>query len=301
MKAVIDMGTNTFHLLIGEVNNNPKEVIFRKTIPVKLGEEGGISRGEIIPTAYHRGIEALQEFREIINNYPVNNIKATATAAIRDAQNGANFIQDIFKLTQIKVDIIDGQEEALYIYRGALAANILSERTSLILDIGGGSAEFIIANNQEIFWKDSFRLGAARLLSDFYHSDPLNEMDLKSIENHLQNTLTSFFKAYNTFKPTELIGTAGAFDSYRDIILSAKEIDLNLINYNFDFTEFIHLIDKLICSTHQERLLINGLIPLRTDMILMSSVMVKSLLNSTQITNVSASAYSLKEGLLFYP
>jgi exopolyphosphatase/guanosine-5'-triphosphate,3'-diphosphate pyrophosphatase len=297
MKAVIDIGTNTFHLLIGEVKDSKTEIIFKQTIAVKLGEGGGISRGEIIPTAYQRGLDAMAVFDKEIRKRNITPVKATATAAVRDAKNGSNFIEDIYQLTQINIDIIDGLQEAFYIYQGAKASGVLSQDKTLLMDIGGGSVEFIICNDQEIFWKNSFRLGAARLLSDFYNN-PLTAADLNLLDQHFVETLPLLLAALKEYQPKVLIGTAGAFDSYRDMILPQSDTSNDPIIFDLEQPGFSDLLEKIIHSTHEERLQIKGLIPLRTDMILMASVLTRFILLTSGISEVKACAYSLKEGLL---
>src|SRR5690606_27447065 len=111
-KAVIDIGTNTFHLLIGEIIDEKLETIYKKTIAVKLGEGGGISRGEIIQAAYQRGLDALKVFSDDLNKRDITKVKATATAAIRDAKDGPDFIKDVYVLTTLTIAVIDGLEEA---------------------------------------------------------------------------------------------------------------------------------------------------------------------------------------------
>lgn len=295
-KAVIDIGTNTFHLLIGEINNGKLNTIFKQTIAVKLGEGGGISRGEIIPAAYQRGLDALKIFSDEITKREISNVKATATAATRDAKNGPDFIEDVYLLTQIKIDVIDGLQEAIYIYEGAKVSGALTEETALVMDIGGGSVEFIICNKNQIFWKNSFRLGAARLLSDFYN-DPLSSTDIKSLNKHFENTLPQLLEAIATLKPKQLIGTAGAFDSFKEILEANNQETKEIINYKLEQPGFSILLNKIIRSTHDERTQIKGLISLRTDMILMSSVLTHFILSKSGITEVTACSYSLKEGL----
>jgi len=298
LKAAIDIGTNTFHLLIGETVNGKLEITYKHTIPVKLGEGGGISRGEIIPAAYHRGLEALKYFKKIIDQFAVKEVKATATAAVRDADNGTDFIEDIYQLTEIKIDIITGKQEAEYIYKGAKAAGILTDEKTLIIDIGGGSTELIIANQSQIFWKESYRIGAARLLADFHKSDPISPEDMYALNRHLDQILIDFFKACEQYKPYILIGTAGSFDSFRDMILISEAKD-KLINYRFQKQQLTELLVRIIRSTHEQRSYMRGLIPLRVDMILMASLLVKFTLDRTQIGQIYSSSYSLREGLLF--
>ena len=256
-KAVIDIGTNTFHLLIAEIlNQTDVEIIHKKTIAVKLGE-GGVNKGFIADAAYERGINALIEFRKDLDQHQIKNIKATATAAVRDASNGAEFIKDALAKADIRIEIIDGLKEAEYIYKGAKSARVLSANTSLVMDIGGGSVEFIICNQQLIFWKKSFRLGAARLLADFYFEDPISKTTVSKIHQFFAQTLTDLFEAVQIYQPTELIGTAGSFDSYAEMnsIQNNFIFDANIQNrYDYKEVEFNNLLENIIASTHQQRL-----------------------------------------------
>jgi exopolyphosphatase/guanosine-5'-triphosphate,3'-diphosphate pyrophosphatase len=300
-KAVIDIGTNTFHLLIAEVDENKEiKVFFKKTIPVKLGE-GGVDKGVIATAAYERGINALIEFRNDIDLYHIKKVKATATAATRDAINGKDFIDEAMAKADIKISIIDGLKEAEYIYLGAKASGVLDKHITLIMDIGGGSVEFIIANENEILWKKSYQLGAARLLAIFYHEDPISASTKEQMKTLFETNLPDLFEAIKIYQPKKLIGTAGSFDSFASIDASRKNNIFNpenQKNYLFSFKDFGLLLNEIINSTHQERLAIKGLIPLRVDMILMATILTKYIIEKSKIDCVITCTYSLKEGLL---
>jgi exopolyphosphatase/guanosine-5'-triphosphate,3'-diphosphate pyrophosphatase len=301
-RAVIDIGTNTFHLLIAQVDEAKNiQVIHKNTIAVKLGE-GGINKGFITEAAYQRGMDALIEFRKELNENGLKDVFATATAAVREASNGQDFIDDALAKAEIKITLIDGLKEAEYIYYGAKAAQTLGEAKSLIMDIGGGSVEFIICNENEIFWKNSFRLGAARLLADYYLTDEaLSNESLQEIEKLLSKQLVSLFDALKQHRPKKLIGTAGSFDSYASIMALKTHTIFDpekMSSYHFNINDFQELIDKIIKSTHQERVTMEGLIPLRVDMILMASILTRYIIEKGNIQEVTTCTYSLKEGLL---
>src|SRR6185312_9793738 len=144
--AVIDLGTNTFHLLIAERGVGEVNELVRCEVAVKLGE-GGINQGLIQPAAFERGIEALRDFHSVILQHGVEQVRALATSALRNAANGREFIGRIKNETDIKIELIDGGAEAEFIFKGIKASECLSDRGNLIVDIGGGSVEFIICNN----------------------------------------------------------------------------------------------------------------------------------------------------------
>ncbi|WP_169303370.1 Ppx/GppA phosphatase family protein [Pedobacter cryophilus] len=301
IKAVIDIGTNTFHLLIAEVSDQKKiSVIHKNTIAVKLGE-GGVNKGFIADAAYQRGIAALIQFRKELDAHHIQFVKATATAAVRDATNGKAFIAEVLAKADIKIEIIDGQKEAEYIYLGAKAAGVLSAETTLIMDIGGGSTEFIICNENAVFWKKSYRLGAARLLADFYQEDPISPKTIHQIYEHFEAQLVDLFEQLHQHKALSLIGTAGSFDTFAELIAVKNDavFDTNKTNhFDFNFDAFNNLLAELIASTHQERKEMKGLIPLRVDMILMASILTKYVLEKSNLKQVITCTFSLKEGLL---
>src|ERR1035437_880171 len=169
--AIIDLGTNTFNIFIAEIlPDKTFQKLYKSKISVKLGE-GGINKNHIEEKPFTRGIRALKKHKRTIERLGAEKILAFATAAIRGATNGKDFILAAKKMTGIDVHIISGEREAELIYYGVRSAVKMNHMPSLIMDIGGGSTEFIIANKNEIFWKQSFLLGVARLIEKFKPSD----------------------------------------------------------------------------------------------------------------------------------
>ncbi|RZL51322.1 MAG: exopolyphosphatase, partial [Pedobacter sp.] len=159
--ALIDLGTNTFHLLIAEIKQKKFDILYKTNVPVKLGE-GRINDNIIIPNAFERGINCLETFAKTIKNYHVDKVKATATSAVRSAENGQDFVKVVKEKTAIEIEIISGDEEAELIYQGVKLSGGIQD-LSLIMDIGGGSVEFILCDTQNLIWKKSYNIGAARL------------------------------------------------------------------------------------------------------------------------------------------
>ena len=162
--AIIDMGTNTFNLLIAEVvpPNSYKKVDSQK-FPVNLGE-GGILLHQLMPNAIVRGLNAIKACNEMILHYKCIKTIAIATSAIREAFNGKEFVSQVNAL-DIEVEVVSGDYEAELIYKGVKMSMDLGEEPMLTIDIGGGSVELIIGTNNEILWKKSYKIGVARLKS----------------------------------------------------------------------------------------------------------------------------------------
>ncbi|MEJ8800960.1 Ppx/GppA phosphatase family protein [Pontibacter sp. H249] len=300
--ALIDMGTNTFHLLITEVGEDGKLHDFVRTkVPVRLGK-GGISNGAITPEAAERALNTLKDFRRQIDEYGVETVRAMATSMVRNAANGDDFVKDIYKQTDIQVEVIDGAREAELIYYGVRSAGVLDENTALIMDIGGGSVEFILCNAQEIFWKQSFEVGAQRLMDQFFTEDPISPESIAAEKTYLEEKLQPLTSAVEKYKPTILVGSSGTFDTICDIdALSKGDISrqqtqpaasyLTLDNYYS-----IH--QDLLRKNHEERLVIPGMLEMRVDMIVLASIVVDFVLQKYNLQEIRVSAYALKEGVL---
>lgn len=300
--AVIDLGTNTFNILIVEVTPDYSyDILFQTKLPVKLGE-GGINKGIIQPIPFQRGIDALRQHQKTIEKYDVQRVYSFATSAIRDAENGKEFVEKLKLETGYEVEVISGDREAELIYYGVRQALEMRSYSSLIIDIGGGSTEFIIANKDEILWKQSFLLGGARLLEKFKPSDPITEAEASEIKAYLKLELKPLFDALKKHPVKELIGSSGSFDSLAEMILY-KFHNPEILNYTteftFDLNEFKMIHDIILRSSRKERLLIKGLVEMRVDMIVVSSILVQFILTSFQIEQMRLSTYSLKEGVLY--
>jgi len=298
--AAMDLGTNTFHLLIVEGNMHNFSEIAHEHIAVKLGE-GGINKGIILPTAFERGVQTMIQFQEKITSNYVLQVRAIATSALRNASNGKEFIDRIKAETGIEIEIIDGDCEAAFIYAGVKASGALSAKNSLIMDIGGGSVEFIVSNNTQLIWKQSFEIGAARLMERFHHTDPISPASIEALDLYLENALTDLFEAVKKHPVDTLIGSSGAFETFAELIETERSDFFNLKQiktYDFDKDELLTVTDQLLLSTHAERTGNKHIIPVRVDMIVVASIITRYIIQKLNIKNVSLCTYSLKEGVL---
>ena len=294
--AIIDLGTNTFSLLIVDIHNSDYKIVHHAKEPVKLGE-GGITIGKIAPAAFQRGVHAMQHLYAIILKEKVDTIKAIATSAIREASNKNEFITEIKKLTGIDIDAISGDEEAELIYYGNRMAVDMADETCLIMDIGGGSNEFIVANSTNVFWKQSFKLGVARLLEMFNPENPISDFTLQSIIGYLQTELTPLLTEIKMHPVKRLVGSAGVFESVLHMI-GKEDIIANKTSYGIDIKDYLSISKRTIHSTAEERVAMKGLIPMRRDMIVLSFILIDFILDNAKVENISLSTYSLKEGAI---
>lgn len=299
--AVIDLGTNTFNLLIAEsLPDQSFRKIFNTKIPVKLGEST-INSGFISEAPFQRGIQAMKDYKKWIDEYKAEEVLAFATSAVRGASNGLDFVKAILEQTGIRVNVIEGDEEAELIYYGNRMAVDMGEHISLIMDIGGGSNEYILANQHQIFWKGSFKLGAARLLQKFNPSNPMTEDEIQHLKTYLTQEMQALFEAVKLFPPQELIGSSGAFDSVVDMI-AGKHNDDNepdsKTEEDMDMHQYLEISKIIRHSTTEERKQMKGLIAMRVDMIVVSCLLIDFTLESFHLDKIRVSSFSLKEGVI---
>jgi len=293
--AVIDLGTNTFHLIIADLSGQEKKILYKTTVPVLLGQ-GRINENMIIPEAFERGINTLKNFKSIIDAHHTTLIKATATSAVRSAVNGQDFV-DSAREIGIHIEIITGEEEAAYIFNGVRATGII-QQTSLVMDIGGGSTEFILCNKDGQIWKKSYNIGAARLMQAYFHSDPMSQGERQSIIDLLDNTLQELKTICASHRPEMLIGSAGAFESFAAMLNDGEEVT-DIPAMPLDIKRYKALASRLIVSTHEERTHMKGLISLRVDMIVIAAILTNYILEEIKLNTLSLSTYDLKMGVLY--
>jgi exopolyphosphatase/guanosine-5'-triphosphate,3'-diphosphate pyrophosphatase len=213
-----------------------------------------------------------------------------------------DFIEAVYRETGIRVEIISGEMEAEYIYLGVRTALDMGMENSLVMDIGGGSVEFIIADKNRIKWSFSFNLGAARLLETFKPSDPISQEEIFMVENYLEKNLGKLFAECEKYKPEVLIGSSGSFDTFAEMIANeyySPEILENKTEYVFDMEEYEKIHRILIASNREERAQMKGIIPMRVDMIVLASIFVNFIIKKLDIHEMKLSTHALKEGILW--
>jgi exopolyphosphatase/guanosine-5'-triphosphate,3'-diphosphate pyrophosphatase len=298
--AVIDCGTNTFNLLIAEKTRNGFKSIAKAKRIVRLGS-GGIDKKIIREDSIERAVHALVDFRAIISKHNVTSVKCVGTAAIRDANNSKAFLQAIYDATGFIVETIDGLQEAEYIYKGVLQAIKVESGNSLIMDIGGGSVEFILFNSEKLIWKQSFRVGGARLMETFKPEDPISKEKTVEIIAFIEDKLKELFEECKMHQPKKLIGSSGSFETFASMLVH-QEGKPNYLrdkkHYKFTLSSYKKLHQQLVTSLYKERLVMPGMLKMRADMIVVASILLHTVLENTQIKEFDLSTYALKEGLI---
>lgn len=294
-KAVIDLGTNTFHLMIFEGKN----ILFKTSIASKIGQ-GGINQGIITEEGIQRALNVLNIFKEKLIEFELNteNVFAFGTSAIRNASNQSEFVERVKNETDINITVIDGDKEAELIYKGVSHA-VKVDKNALIVDIGGGSVEFILCNPDKILWKRSFEIGGQRLMERFMKKDKISQSEMSRLDEYLRQELLPLTNAVHQYQPEVLIGSSGSFDTLNDMLYwknTGSFAPTDIVGFDYPISEFWKAFEQLAFANHEERMQIGGMIPLRVDMIVVAVCLIKFVLQTYNIQEIKISNYALKEG-----
>jgi exopolyphosphatase/guanosine-5'-triphosphate,3'-diphosphate pyrophosphatase len=299
--AIIDLGTNTFNMLIVEHNFHSFKLLHQQKIAVKLGE-GGMNENIIRPPSYQRAIDGIGEHCLVAKKLHCKHVYAFATSAMRSSENGQQLANEIAEKHQVHIQIIDGDKEAELIYLGVKQAFKKIANVSLIMDIGGGSTEFILCDNKKVLWKKSYDLGAARLLEWLIPADPITAFEQNKLFARFDDELMDLFDALNVHQPKTLIGSSGSFDSLHEMIMHQKgtpDLAYQKNHVKLPKAAYIPLAKKIIASTTEQRLNMPGLVSMRVDMIVIATLFIEYIRLKTNIKNIYQCQYALKEGVLF--
>ena len=301
-KAIIDLGTNTFQLLIIKQDGKSFKTIHEESYAAKIGM-GGISSGIITEEGIQRGIESLKYFQQVFDKEDVTkeNVLATATSAVRNAKNGDEFCQRVLAETGIKINVISGDEEAALIYEGVKLGMDIGTEPSMIIDIGGGSVEFIICDKNRIMYKQSFEIGGQRLMDKFMNTDPISPRSVGSLRDYLEEQLLPLTNAVHQYAPVCIIGSAGSFETLIDMFYMKNHGKLppsKQISFDLPISEFYDSFLKLVSKNHDERMALAGMKELRVDMIVVGVCLIDFVLKRFDIQQIKISNYALKEGVL---
>ena len=293
-RAIIDIGTNTAHLLVGKIDASGQlHVLDKKRHYTFLGEEGL----EVIGAkAIERLNMALEDFRTITLQYGIKSVLIIATEGLRTASNKRDITRLFTEVYRWPYKIITGDEEATYIYTGALQALETKISSHLVMDIGGGSVEFILARDSKIIYQKSHPIGISRLYEQFHVLDPIDQQNIDSMYQHLDEELELLWNLTASFPISPmLIGCAGTFEvllnhaDMRDPKLRSRKVKSALL---FD------LMDQVIDKTIDERKMVSDLPPERANYIVVALLLMNYVIKRLDCTELIVSKYALKEGAI---
>jgi exopolyphosphatase/guanosine-5'-triphosphate,3'-diphosphate pyrophosphatase len=292
-RAVIDLGTNTFNLLIGERVGSEWLILHRDRIGVALGK-GGICQSVLTPEAITRALDALKHLMNDCRKWQVSSLRAMGTSAIRDAQNQVFFLQLVRDECGIEVEVISGLKEAEYIFNGVSRFHSRSGN-AVIMDIGGGSTEFVFVDKTNVNHAFSANIGLIRMAEQFQHSDPLTSEEIISFESWLDQVLS---EAFAKNQVTNLIGASGTFETFFEMLFSQpypQTLDSQILPIN----NLMNCLNDLIHSSASWRKGHPDIIPVRKQLSNLAALKSRWVIRKLGIKHVYVSPASMKEGVLF--
>ena len=291
--AVVDLGTNTFNTLIAEkVDNQSFKEIYRERIHVNLASDGIEKMGD---APFQRGLEAMRFFAEKIKEQDAAKVRAIGTAALRTATNGVDFVAQVKKETGISIEIIDGDEEARLIFDGVRLAYPFKNENELIVDVGGGSVEFIIANENGLVWEQSFPIGVAVLRNRFHQQEPIRKEDIAAIYTYFDQILLPLFAALKKYPVSQLIGSSGTFDVLENIFVLEKT---HLLHAFISIENTKDFYESVKYKTLEERFAMPEVPDSRATMIVVAMILIQYVVEKCQIEQIITSSYAMKEGIM---
>ncbi len=293
--AVIDLGTNTFHLLIASAGAQaPIREHYRERQFVQLAEEGI----EVIgPAPYQRALKTLEGFRQMLDAHgvPPEQARAFGTAALRTASNGPQLMAEAKDRTGITIQTISGDDEARLIHQGVRLATPDSHGRLLVMDIGGGSVEFIIAEGDQMRWAQSFPIGVAVLYRGFHHTEPIAPSEVQTLEQFLQKALQPLRQQLQDYPTAQLVGASGTFDVLEQFIGQRPERGTSS---QIPATAFRPFYKQVLKMTLEDRHGMPHMPSARAAMLSVALILVDVVMEMAGTSQIIVSAYAMKEGML---
>lgn len=292
--AAIDFGTNTARLLIGECESRTLVTLRVEREIVRLG--GGFSDDKgLSDDAQQRGMSCLKRFAGIMREYGVMQVRASATSAVRDAVNGAAFVDSVKRETGIQLTVIDGDLEGRLTLNGVMSGLDVIHENMVVLDVGGGSTEITVAEDGIPLFVHSMPLGVVRLTEGFPTYRSMDQR-IKAVLGLLMSEMSS--TGISIHPGSELVSTAGTATTLAAIQMEMEVYDYRRVN-NFLISrgEIEAIYDRLLPLTPQERIMVPGLEKGREDLIMAGILVTTHVMDAFGFNRLKVSDYGLLEGL----
>jgi exopolyphosphatase/guanosine-5'-triphosphate,3'-diphosphate pyrophosphatase len=298
----IDIGTNTLRLLIVEEKNGKWKEMFSDRRMTRLGE-GFSKTGSLTPAAIERTAAVLKSFQQSLKKFQCQHVLAVATSAVREAENRQRFLSRVKEASGLEVSVISGDEEARLTFLGISSAVPPFAGCQMMVDIGGGSTEWILGQQQQILTKKSARLGVVFLTEQYLFSDPSSPEELHQMKEKIRQTLLdirdSFGEVLLNNPPVTWIGTAGTVTTLAAMAQNLEHYSFEKVNGFVLTREIVQgLYRNLISKPKEERKKMKGLEPGREDIIVAGALILLETMAFFNFDRMLVSDYGLREGLI---
>lgn len=303
--AAIDIGTNSIHMAVVEIDPTLPSftVIAKEKDTVRLGDRDMVT-GALTSAAIARSLAALRRCRDLAMSLKADRIIAVATSATREAPNGEDFLRQIEAELGIVVNLISGREEARRIYLGVLSGMDFNEQPHIIIDIGGGSTELILADVHEARFLSSTKVGAVRLSKEFVTTDPISDSELKVLRAYIRGMLERpVDEIWHNLQLNEVpraIGTSGTIETIAEIHAQDElgSVPDPLNGYEIAFKDIEKIVKRLTKMSYQERLEVSGLAEKRAEIIVPGAVILLEAMSMLKLDSITICERALREGII---
>ncbi len=303
--AAIDIGTNSIHMVIVKIDPSLPAftVIAKEKDTVRLGDRDPAT-GKLTPEAIKRSLNTLRRCRDLANSLGAEQIIAVATSATREAPNGEAFLRQIEAELGIVVNLISGQEEARRIYLGVLSGMDFQDLPHIIIDIGGGSTELILADIHEPRFLSSTKVGAVRLSKEFVTTDPISDSELKVLRAYvkgmLERPVDEIWRNLQLNEVPRIVGTSGTIETIAAIHAKEElgEVPDPLNGYEVSRKDIEKIVKKLAKMSYKERLSVSGISEKRAEIIVPGAVILLEAMTMLKLDSIMICERALREGMI---
>lgn len=299
--AAIDVGTNSFHLVVAEVDENGLlNITAREKEVVRLGSSSGDMKF-LLKDSIHRGVETLSRFAEMAKAEGAE-IRAVATSAVREAENKSEFVDKVLARTGIEIEVVSGMEEARLINIGVMHALPIYRKRALVIDIGGGSTETILSEKGENRVINSIKLGAIRLTKKYFENAKINSESIAKCQDFIKGEWQPVLEKVKDLGFDVFVGTSGTIQTIATMAYFEKRGFIPEVLNGLTVTrkEFLNIIEKIKSARDTNDILnLNAVDSSRADILLGGALIIEFAIKYLGIKKIVISAYALREGIVF--
>ena len=296
--AAIDVGSNSIHMIVCRIREDLSfEVVDREKDMIRLAA-GTLTKGRLPDTNIATAMQTLAKFKRLAESHGVEEIVVAATSAVREADNGGDFITQASRQVGLRVRVISGTEEARLIHLAAAYAVGTGADRSVTIDIGGGSTEVTLGTAARMEAGRSFKLGVIRLAEKFAQKDPLSRGDVQRLERHIIRETAGYLNQVRRRGFRRVIGTSGTILTIGALAAGATSGPSDRRRLVVDADDIRRLRKRLVALPLDDRLKIPGLDPRRADLAPVGAILIETLLDRLEADEITLCDFALREGLI---
>ncbi len=297
--AVLDLGSTSFHLLVATATaDGDVRRVLRERVMLRLGAT--LADGDVVPDAVcDRAVETARLLGESARRAHADLLLPVATAALRDARNGAEVAARIGEAVGVPTRILSGAEEARLTFAAFRRKLKIGSRLALGIDLGGGSLELITGDEREVRFETTLPLGAARLHAACVRNDPMTREEKRAVRARVRERLAEYAEALRRWEPRPAIATGGTMRALARLVAAERGRDLTEIHgMTIDADTLRSLARRLVASSQEERLAMPGMRRQRADLVPTGALILRTLVEEIDLPGLTVSDWGLREGVI---